>query len=208
MYGQLPEMHLDGQIVKGITITLRNPGHDKTAVVGLPTEDQLAAYLNSKKLLRWDLGRGKSKTTFVNNRKAEHQLFRQIRLDSGLPFDEYEISYVITKVLHHEHAECKKRGDNYEITLQTLFGDVVHQLRVPSGNEVHRYCRTFSTSTEMPHGLREIRTHAGAGCTLYDACVVGIQGYDASYTTSSVPAHHKCAAVLALVDALDVDAAA
>jgi len=80
MYGELdPIETVSGNEVPGIPVVIRNP--HKTAVMRLPTSEEIAAYTASIRTLVYRLGRGISRSETVPNRDAERKLFESIRLD-------------------------------------------------------------------------------------------------------------------------------
>ena len=85
LYGQLPTVTIDGKELHGVTVKVANP--PKSAVLALPTNEQMMARLNQNKLVRRTLGRGKTQTEFLPNRQADLDLFQKIRQDSGLELD-------------------------------------------------------------------------------------------------------------------------
>ena len=114
MYGDIP--------AEGITIRVPNP--PKTALLRLPTNQEMLDRLDQQKSIRRTIGRRKSQTEFVPNPKADLDLFNKIRLDKGgAEFDEFEAGNAISKLTFCEVTDCQRAGDEYRVTLRTPFGD-------------------------------------------------------------------------------------
>jgi hypothetical protein len=201
LYGQLPTVTIDGKELHGVTVKVANP--PKSAVLALPTNEQMMARLNQNKLVRRTLGRGKTQTEFLPNRQADLDLFQKIRQDSGLEFDEYEASNALGKLLRCDAIDCQPAGGEYRITLQTPFGAVVHAVRSATLKEITLYRSALAGWVDLPHAVEELRPRSEPGLALYDAVATGIEGYALSFTPKDVPPHHKSAVVMELVNALD-----
>lgn len=203
MYAKLPQVTLlSGDLVNGVTIRVPNP--PKTAILGLPSNEQLGERMDSQKSIRRSLGRRKSQTDYVPNTKGDLTLFDKIRLDKeGPEFDEFEASSAISRLLYVDVVSCDRVGDTYEVTLKTPFGEVKHTLSIPLQRDIQRYRRNVVTSVDLPHGQEELKSRSGPSCDLYAAVIVSIDGYTDDFTPASVPPHHKSAAVVELVQAVD-----
>src|ERR1039458_1677228 len=95
MYGDIP--------AEGITIRVPNP--PKTAMVRLPTSQEMLDRLAQQKSIRRTIGRRKSQTEFVPNPKADLDLFNQIRLDKGgAEFDEFEAGNAVSQQTGRAHV--------------------------------------------------------------------------------------------------------
>lgn len=203
MYGKLPEVTLpNGTVVRGVTIRVPNP--PKTAVLGLPNNEQLTERMDSQKSLRRNLGRRKSTTDYVPNTKGDLTLFDKIRIDKdGTEFDEFEASSAVSRLIFVDVVSCERVGDQYKVTLKTPFGEVSHLLNIPLQRDLQRYRRNVVTSVDLPHGLEELRSRSGPAGDLYDTVSVSIDGYTDEFKPANAPTHHKSAAVIELVQAID-----
>jgi hypothetical protein len=203
LYGELPDVSLGGgATAKGVTVKVANP--PKTAVLGLPTGQQILDRLAQQKSIRRNLGRRKSQTDFVPNLKADLDLFNQIRVDKdGLEFDEYEAGAAVARLTFCEVTDCQRAGDEYKISLKTPFGDTMHSMKIPTQRDVTVYRRMVVSATDLPHGQEELRYRIEPAVDLYNATVSKIEGYAASYKGADVPPHHKSAVVVELVSAID-----
>ena len=194
MYGNIPK--------EGITIRVPNP--PKTAMLRLPTNQEMIDRLAQQKSIRRTIGRRKSQTEFVPNAKADLDLFTKIRLDKdGVEFDEYEAGNAISKLTFCDVTDCTRVGDEYRITLKTPFGETVHTVKIPTQRDITSYRRTVVSSTDLPHGQEELRYRIEPAADLYDSVVSKIEGYAESFKPSDVPPHHKSAVVVELVQAID-----
>jgi hypothetical protein len=193
MYGDIP--------AEGIAIRVPNP--PKTALVRLPTNQEMLERLDRQKSIRRTIGRRKSQTEFVPNEKADLDLFVKIRLDKGAEFDEYEAANAISKLTYCEVTGCQRAGDEYRITVKTPFGATIHSVEIPTQRDITFYRRAVMSATDLPHGQEELRYRMEPAVALYDSVASKIEGYAASFKPADVPPHHKSAVVLELVQAID-----
>ena len=202
LYGELPVVTTDSGTLSGVTVKVQNP--PKTAVLGLPTNQQMLDRLDQQKSIRRTIGRRKSQTEFVPNPKADLDLFNKIRQDkNGLEFDEYEAGNAVSKLTYCEVTDCQRVGDEYRITLKTPFGETVHVLGIPTQRDITLYRRTVVSATDLPHGQEELRYRIGPAVALYDSVASKIEGYTDSFKPADAPPHHKSAVVVELVQAID-----
>jgi hypothetical protein len=202
LYGDLPTVHLDAGDVQGLNVRVPNP--PKSAVLRLPTNQEMLGRLDQQKSIRRSIGRRKSQTEFVPNTKADLDLFNKIRLDKGgAEFDEFEAGNAISKLTSCEVTDCQRAGDEYQVTLRTPFGDTVHAVRIPTQRDITVYRRTVVSATDLPHGQEELRYRTEPAVDLYDSVVTKVEGYSASFKPADVPPHHKSAVVVELVQAID-----
>jgi hypothetical protein len=193
MYGDIP--------AEGIAIRVPNP--PKTALVRLPTNQEMLERLDRQKSIRRTIGRRKSQTEFVPNEKADLDLLVKIRLDKGAEFDEYEAANAISKLTYCEVTGCQRAGDEYCITVKTPFGATVHSVGIPTQRDITFYRRAVMSATDLPHGQEELRYRMEPAVTLYDSVASKIEGYAAAFKPADVPPHHKSAVVVELVQAID-----
>jgi len=202
LYGELPVVTIEGVELKGITVKIANP--PKTAVLGLPTNQQMLERLDQQKSIRRSIGRRKSQTEFIPNLKADLDLFTKIRQDKGgAEFDEYEAGNAVSKLTYCEVTDCQRAGDEYQVTVKTPFGATIHRVGIPTQRDIAFYRRMVVSATDLPHGQEELRYRIQPAVTLYDSVAVGIEGYADSYKPADVPPHHKSAVVVELVQAID-----
>jgi hypothetical protein len=203
LYGELPEITLpNGEKARGIRVSVPNP--PKVAFLGLPTNEQMVERLDSQKSIRRSLGRRKSQTDYSPNTKADLALFQKIRLDKDGPdFDEYEAANALGKLTSAEVTGCERDGEEYTVTLKTPFGEVKHSLNVPTQRDLQQYRRSVVSSIDLPHGVEELRYKIDPALKLYEAVIATIAGYSPSVKPADVPPHHKSAAVVELVQAIE-----
>ena len=189
LYGELPEVTVGDVTMRGVTVKVANP--PKTAVLGLPTNQQMLDRLNQQKSIRRTIGRRKSQTEFCPNPKADLDLFNAIRQDKGPEFDEYEAGNAVSKLTYCEVTDCQRAGDEYRITLKTPFGVTVHSLGIPTQRDITVYRRTVVSATDLPHGQEELKYRIEPAVSVYDSVVSKIEGYTPGFKATDVPPHHK-----------------
>ena len=204
LYGELPEVKIEGQEqpLRGFRFSVPNPA--KQAILRLPTAEEMLARMDQQKSIRRTLGRRKSQTEQVPNLKADLDLFNQIRVDKdGIEFDEFEARAAIAKLTAIEATQCERAGGQFRLVLKTPFCETVHLVNIPTAKQLNEYRRTVLSSTELPHNQEELRFRAQSGVELYDAVAGKIEGYAAGVTPRDVPPHHKFAIAGELAQAVD-----
>lgn len=200
MYGELPQIETNtpGQTVSGFPVQIIEP--PKTCLLRLPKTDEMMAYLSSQKSLYKDLGRRLGESQDVPNPTADLKLFNAIRLDKdGDEFDEAEALYAISIVTRHRIDSCDRDGQTYVIRLNTIFGETVHTVKIPTQKDSREYKNTVVKVRDLPHNMEERRFPPEAPCKLYDKVIVSSTGYAQG---TEVPPHHKRSAVIELVSTL------
>jgi hypothetical protein len=205
MYGELPELQTAlGETIHGFPVQILRP--PKTAVLRLPSNQEMADYLNQQKTLYRDLGRRKGQSEAVPNPKSDLDLFNRVRIDKGADFDEAEAAKAIGLLTRQRVTKCEREGETYRITLLTAFGETVHVVSIPFEKDLAVYRRNVFKAIDLPHGVEERRYPPEAAARLYDAAVVSISGYIDTIEPATVPPHHKSTVVLELVSAIgDLD---
>ena len=208
LYGELTSIRTtDGTFIQGFPVVIANP--PKTAVLRLPTNSELMAYLGRQRSRYKDLGRRKGQTMPVSTGKADLELFTKLRLaGTGDPFDEFEAGTAINKMMRQRITDCERVGQGYQISLETAFGMTVHTIGIPTERQMDEYLRTFMIPIDLPHGVTERRFPPEAPVKLYDACIQSISGYIPAITPQDVPPNHKTSVCMELASALNEQGAA
>ena len=134
------------------------PNPAKTAVLRLPTHQEMVDRLAKQKSIRRTLGRRKTQTQFVPNIAADLELFTKLRLDKGGPeFDEFEAAAAISNLTACDVTDCERVGEEYRITLNTPFGATAHTVKIPTQKDITTYRRTVVSSIDLPHNQEELR---------------------------------------------------
>lgn len=156
-------------------IVVRIPYPKKEATVRLPSNLEIAAYLDAY---------NKKKKVDVDDKQPDVDLFNKLRSDKGEDFDEYECSYIVNNLLSSDVKSCEKEGDEYTVTVKTPFGETVHTLRPPSIREMSLY--RSGTVSQDPKASRN------SSVKLYDTLMQRIEGYA---TDADVSLLHKMAVI-------------
>lgn len=172
-------------------------GGTRRTTLNYPTDKQWIARAAAQKFLRHDLGRGKSsqdKTPIERHDLALYQ-DRLISVDNtDEPFDEFEASLVIERLMKAEVSEALIiEGDRIRVSL-TVFGgaEVEHVFRMPKRKQVVEYGRAAVHHVHTPKGGETAISLDPSG-TLYDALIVSSDGYA---TGTPVPIIHKDVAIV------------
>ncbi len=208
LYGDLPEIKtVDGLPVRGYPIEIKRPR--KVCVLRLPTTNELLTYLSAQKSIYRDLGRRQGQAEDVPNPKADRTLFTALRLDfNGEEFDDAEAAYALGLITRHKVTDCTRDGEDYIITISTIFAETVHRLAIPYQKDLADYFRHMYKSKDIGRGAEERRFPPQAPVELYDKIVLDATGYSLNgfktdKPTEFVPPHHKRTAILELVSVLD-----
>jgi hypothetical protein len=199
MYGELPIIKTsDGQEVPGFPVSIQNP--PKMCVLRLPTSEQIMTYMRAQKSVYRDLGRGQGEGEDLPTPQADQKLFNAIRIDKdGDEFDDAEALYAISQILLHRVVKTERDGQQYEVTLKTLFGDTTHTIEIPFQKDMAEYRRGIYKSRDVGRNVEERRFPPEVPVKLYDKFVRSSEGYAKN---EPVPPHHKRSVVAAVVSAL------
>jgi hypothetical protein len=170
----------------------------KECKVRWPTDEEWAAFFRARRIVRRQLGGGRSVSEFPDNDKASAALLSKIRLDpDGAAFDDAEAEDVITRLTKCELNEVQRQGVNFVIDQAVISGDVQHVLRIPSSKQRRKHENASASSID---GNRErvTKIFIEPSGDLYDDIAVSSKGYE-----GEVPLIHKWAAVNALFEAID-----
>jgi hypothetical protein len=178
MYGELePIKAAEGdRMIPAVPIVIQNPR--KFACLRLPTAEEISAYTASIRQLIRRIGRRQSEDQDVPNHEAERRLFDAVRVDkNGDEFDESEMRYAINLVLRHDVVDCQRDGDQYFVTITTLWGNTLHICRMPYTRELQTYREGVIKSRELPHNIEERRFPPEVPAKFYDEIVTAVEGY-------------------------------
>lgn len=184
MYGELELIKtVQGGEIPAIPIVIQNP--HKVAALRLPTAEEIVAYTATLRQIIRHMGR-RSEDQDQFSPQAERQLFEAIRLDkSGDEFDEAEMRHAIEIVLRSTVTGCEHDGDEYVVKVATLWGITVHTCRTPTTLELQTYRESVIKARTLPHNMEERRFPPEVPVRLYDAIIVGVEGYSKQF---NVPA--------------------
>lgn len=213
MYGELPDINIDGVAGKGypVELQLHHAGGSQIAILRLPTTDELLSYLAAQRSLYRDLGRRTGESEEVPTPKADQALFRALRLDKGVEWDDAEALYAIGIITRHRVESCEREGQQYVVKLSTMFGQTTHTVSIPFQKDMAEYRRNVYKPRDLPHNLEERRFPPEVPVKLYDKIVVAQSGYAPGgglditkhgTLTDAVPPHHKRAVIAELMSAL------
>jgi hypothetical protein len=211
MYGDLPEIETkDGQKIQGFPVSIPRP--KKTAVLRLPSNEEMIEYLSKQRSIYRDLGQRKGEGESVPNPQSDLDLFGKIRIDKitddSQKFDAAEAAKALRQITMQKIDGCIPEGDGYRITLNTRFGATVHVIKIPFEKDLAMYRQTVYKARDLPHNIEERRFPPEAPIRLYDSAIESVEGYTENYDPKSVPPHHKAAVIFELVSAInDLDPA-
>ena len=183
---------------QNFTISIQSGG-PKKATVRWPTDQELCDRIRKFKSVRRDVGQGMTHFDIINLEQVEMELFGKIRIDeeSGDPFDEYEASDFLSKLLQAESGVIHRNGSNtYEAEIVVYGGTVKHRLRMPTQRDIVEY-RREAMRTLQGRRHTDVRMSLEPVLRLWDKLQAGVEGYAEG---SGIPANHKERAVLDVMD--------
>ena len=205
LYGEMPEQKIGDEVLRGFTV--RNPNPPKTAIIRLPTADEMIQRLDRQRSIRRSAGPRKMVTEVVPNPKGDLELFNKLRVDLPVAeeneFDEAEARNILQKFLYCETVACEREGDQFRIDLLTPFDKepTRHFMKIPMQADLMQYRRGILTAIDLPFGQEELRYHSQCAVDLYDQCGSKFDGY--ACDGDPVPPHHKFSVAAALAAAVD-----
>lgn len=200
-YGKLEPIETDsGEKIPGFPVLIEaSAAGRKTAVLRLPTSQEILTYMSAYKQIYRDLGRRQGEAEDTPTPEADLKLFEAIRLDKGLEFDADEAQYALNLIMRHKVDSCERDGQTFIIKLKTIFGPTAHVVNIPFQKDLAEYKRNVYKSRDLPHGMEERRFPPDVPCKLYDKVVASSTGY---VDGTDVPPNHKRSVVMELVNTL------
>ena len=186
------------EILSGIT---------RTATVRYPTDKEWIDRQNKLRIVRRDLGRGKSQTDRVRTELIDDKLFRDLlKPGTDAPdFDEYEAALVIEVLMRAEVdlAGIEKLGETTKIPM-TVFGNrtVAFHFRNPRRRAIVEYNNSVVSVINEKRG-QEVRVFMAPSAELFDAHLIEATGYAPG---SPIPIVHKDSAIYQLTQILSPEA--
>jgi hypothetical protein len=179
LYGQLNTYEVNGKQIEAIKVTIPNP--PKVAYVRLPTTAEMLDYFKQKQT---------TKNT-LSSEELTLALFNKIRLDEGVPFDEWEAQTSFDTLTFSRGSAYERVGDNYVISVDTPLGNTKHTLAIPTQKQLAVYRRNAT------------KNYLNAVMGMYKELVQSVEGYIDSLTTSDVPPLHQLDCINQVFAALD-----
>ena len=180
-------------------------GTTRTCTVRYPSDKEWIERQNKLRIVRRDLGRGKSQTDRIRTEQIDEPLFRKILTSDAPDFDEYEAAMVIEVLMRADVdlAGVEKLGETTKIPM-TVFGnrEVLFEFRNPRRRAIVEYNNAVVSVVNEKRG-QEVRVFMGPSAELFDAHLIAAEGYAPG---SPIPIVHKDAAVYQLTQLLSPEA--
>jgi hypothetical protein len=169
----------------------------KTCLLRFPTDEELATRARQQRVIRQNLGRGKTITKPASNAASvDAELFDKLAIEPGL-LDPDEKAAALTKLLRADTLNVEKIPEGFSISLETPFGVVTHHVKLPKQKDVVAY-RRASVSIVEQRRSEELRFSLEPGAALYELVSLSSDGYE-----SAVPITHKAMVVNELLAAAE-----
>ncbi len=163
-----------------------------------PTDAQWIARTNAQKIIRMDLGRGRSKSTATPIEVHDARLFDQCKIgEPSAAFDEFEASLAIDKLTKADIIDTELVGDDQAIIRMEVFGGarVEFVMNMPRRRHAVEYGRAAVNVTATLKGAETV-VSLEPSLRLFDQLLVSKAGYAEN---SAVPIIHKDVAIVALI---------
>lgn len=180
-------------------------GGKRTCTVRYPTDKEWIERQNKLRIVRRDLGRGKSQTDRVRTELIDDALFRAIVKDTSADFDEYEAALVIETLMRADVdlAGVEKLGEETKIGMEVFGGrQVEFRFRNPRRRAIVEYNNAVVSVENNKRG-QEVRVFMAPSAELFDAHLIEATGYAVG---SAIPIVHKDAAIYQLTQLLSPEA--
>jgi len=175
-------------------------GGDKTCEVRYPTDQELCERTRKQKMVRKNLGRGKSMPMTTKSEHEDARLFEKIRIDTDGPeFDDADAAEVIGRLDLATVQDITRNADGYLVTLKAMRYTTTHTLSVPYRHQVLEHERS-SVFRQNDNKLEVLRIALEPSGQLYDTLIKATTGYAEG---SRVPINHKFAIIYELLAFVD-----
>lgn len=178
-------------------------GKTKTEIVmRWPTDEEWAERHRTRKIVIRNIGRGISETD-IDSTEADLKLYQAAKLNGAPDLTPAEASFVVRVLERCEVTEVVLDGEEATVTMQVPGGPVVHQVQLPTADQVIKMQRSASRLFSAPHNTSQMRMYLEPTAKLWDEC----HGRSESYK-GVIPALHKDAAIRAVVEQINIDMSA
>lgn len=168
-------------------------GEEKVATLRFPTDQELCDRARKMKVIRKNLGRGKTQTDPGNALELQAALFDKLRLDKDGPtYDAADAASFVNKLDRCEITEVEREGNQFRVTMKVPNATVVHVLKMPTQQDVMDFGRN-SLSAIDERRQTEIRLRLEPSGELWKKLFVAVEGYKGN--GNGIPITHQDAAV-------------
>ena len=157
-----------------------------------PTDEEWSQHFKETKQYLQTLGRGRTETIRETG-EADRRLAEKIKLNGAPTLTLGESVKVIAAISHCEVTGCDLGTETAEVRLDTMAGDCMHILKIPSMDDAAELKKTEHL-IQLQFGRFEMRNSIEAAARLWDRCLSKVEGY-----VKDVPIIHKDAAIRAVI---------
>ena len=181
------------EIKESIEIIVPSPdteSGEKLCIVRQPTAEEWSARYQQRINVIKNLGNGVTQSEVLNREKADATLLKAIQQNKDVTFDDSEAIAIIEQLANCDVVNIEKIGRSYEITLQTILGDVVHQIKVPYHKDLRKATEGIVKARGGKFNTTMLHMNLVPAAELYDSHAEKIEGYDTE-NPKEVPIVHK-----------------
>lgn len=165
--------------------------------LAFPSDQQMEERTKRQKLIRKDLGRGNTDTTFTPILDYDMELYRDLVKEESREFEKHEASKAIKMLLDSQKlSDPIFLGDSQVQVELIVCGDVEtrHILNEPSLADADGF-ESRAVKTNYGNGMTETRFSILPAIELYDRLLVKAEGYTEG---TRIPAAHKSEVISAM----------
>lgn len=174
-----------------IIITLPTEVGDKDCELQHPTDEQWTERFNKRYTLIRNLGNQQNEQKAMNKEAADSKLLSEVQVNKEtVTFNEFEAVTIIEQLAMCEVVDVIRSGSSLQITLNTILGEVIHHVRMPSQKDL-KYA--IDSSAKVRGGRLNTNTvtiFLPPTSDLYNSIVDRVEGYSTK-EPKEVPIIHK-----------------
>jgi len=175
---------------ENIDLVIPSPDGEKICSVRQPTADEWITRFKTRINIIRNLGNGVTQSDVQNREKADMALLAAIQQNKEVVFDEAEAVTVIDQLATCDVVNVEKVGKSYEITLQTILGDVTHTVRSPYHKELKKTTDAIVKARGGRFNTTTLHMDIAPAAELYDSHIEKIEGYNIE-DKALIPLVHK-----------------
>jgi hypothetical protein len=163
-------------VTASIEVKIITETGEKIAHVSFPTDQHWKKRRRAQAPITHSLGRGTSETSLPAIEGVDLDIYNAIKSPESPELDAFEANFVIDRLAQCRAKGVQRNGNNYVVTLATLFGTKTFELRPPSLRQQIEYKRNIAKVLDLPNNAQKTVINLDFAASTFDALLVSKSG--------------------------------
>lgn len=178
-------------LTENVELELPTHSGSKVCLVRQPTDAEWTKRFETRYTLVRNLQGGQSEQKIMNQEEADSTLLSAIQINKDVVFDPAEAILITDQLANCEVIDVSKAGGKLHITLNTILGEVEHDIVIPSHKQLRESVDKCVSVRGGKFNTSTVRLKLAPAAELYDKCAEAVQGYTEGALPKDVPIVHK-----------------